>query len=637
MSAYAESYERLVVELMADKKQQGKLLGPLAKEIEEFIDFKHKSGSLYTSSEFVLKAFDRFCAAVENQGLTPQQLAEAWVKPGDNKPKYDDGCCVRQLGQYLTTQGHPKAFTVLTAKGNAPRLFAINSGPFFKEIKEFVDQKRSKGRKYISEEYCLKAFDKFCAMKENEFLTPQQLADTWCRKVREKNSAATIGMVRELGIYLTMQGSTKSFMVPYANGDMPRPAFTGYTSSFAAEIVSLLKTKRSAGLKYRHEEFRLKEFDRFCNENSNLKLSPQQLADAFIHFQEECGYSKSRRSTSVIKALGKYLTENDCSNAFTIIDKNFIAGPYAKEILAFVAFKKSCGFKYLNSEYHLRTFDVFCASKENESLTPQQLADKWVLKRDKEHPNTRAGRVDPIRVFGKYLTSIGHPKAFMVAANVAQRRAPKPPYLFSEKDIDTFFSACTKLKPDEKEPSMHIVLPAAFLFMHCMGVRTCELKILMENVNLKTGKVIIIDAKTGGRAVYMSEELSEFIFKYNLVIERIFPSHKYLFPASVSRSRNDFAKHFRAIWMSNVFASEHKVPRLYDFRHHLLYRNVQLCMRNGDDVNVLRPYLMRHMGHKLPESFQYYFHLSPPIRKEISQIKKSLDWMIPDVPEVPYE
>ena len=78
-------------------------------------------------------------------------------------------------------------------------------------------------------------------------------------------------------------------------------------------------------------------------------------------------------------------------------------------------------------------------------------------------------------------------------------------------------------------------------------------------------------------------------------------------------------------------------PRLYDFRHHLLYRNVELCMDSGDDVNVLRPYLMRHMGHKLPESFQYYFHLSPPIRREITQIKQDLDWMIPDVPEVPYE
>jgi len=622
---------------MTDKKQQDRFHSPLTKEIEVFINLKRQSGSRYTSSEFALKAFDKFCATVETQALTPQQLAETWVKRGDDKPKYDDGCCIRQLGQYLTVQRHSKAFTVLSTKGNASRLLGLSSGPFVREIKEFVDQKRSAGRKYICAEYGLKAFDNFCAMKENEFLTPQQLVDAWYRKVREKNSGYEISTIREFGLYLTMQGNTKSFVIPYANGDMPKPAFSGYTGLFAKEIEAFLKAKRSAGSKYRQEEFRLKDFDRFCNEQSNLELTPQQLADTFILAQKDGSRGKFRRSSSVIKAFGNYLTQNGCSNAFTILDKNYVAGPFTEEIAAFVAFKKSSGFMYLNSGYFLRSFDAFCASKENESLPPQQVADKWVLKRDYEHPNTRAGRVNPVRVFGKYLTSIGHPKAFVIAADTAQGGTPKPPYLFSEDDIEIFFAACSELKPDEKEPSLHIVLPAAFLFMHCMGVRTCELKILMKNVNFETGEVIIVDAKTGDRVVYMSEELSVVLYKYNSVTEKLFPGHKYLFPASGGRSRNDFAKRFRNIWASSVPAGKHGAPRIYDFRHHLLYRNVELCMRSGDDVNVLRPYLMRHMGHKLPESFQYYFHLSPPIRKEISHIKKNLDWMIPDVAEVPYE
>lgn len=623
--------------MMADKKQYDILSGPFAKEIEEFVEFKRQSGSVYRSSEYALKAFYRFCAAMENHALDPQQLAVAWVQADEDKPKYDGGCSVRQLGQYLTAQGHPKAFTLLCAKGKAPRSLYITPGPFVREIKEFVDQKRTAGRKYINAEYGLKAFDNFCAMKENEFLTPQQLVDAWYRKVSEKNSGYEIGIIREFGLYLTMQGSTKSFVIPYANGEMPKPAFSGYTGLFAEEIEAFLKTKRSAGSKYRQEEFRLKDFDRFCNEQSNLELTPQQLADAFILAQEDGSRGKFSRSSSVIKVFGSYLTQNGCSNAFTILDKNYVAGPFAEDISAFVAFKKSSGFKYLNAGYILRSFDAFCSSKENESLTPQQVADIWVLKRDDEHPNMRAGRVGPVRVFGKYLASIGHPKAFLIADDTAQGGTPKPPYLFSGDDIEIFFAACAELKPDEKEPSLHIVLPAAFLFMHCMGVRTCELKILMKNVNFETGEVIIVDAKTGDRAVYMSEELSVVLYKYNSVTEKLFPRHKYLFPASIGRSRNDFAKRFGNIWASSVPAGKHGEPRLYDLRHHLLYRNVELCMRNGDDVNVLRPYLMRHMGHKLPESFQYYFHLSPPIRKEISHIKKNLDWMIPDVPEVPYE
>jgi len=619
---------------MTDKNQQVGFLGPLAMEIEEFIDFKRQSGSVYRSSEYALKAFDRFCVTEKNQGMSPQQLAEAWMQPSDDKPRYDDGCSVSQLGQYLTETGNSKAFTVLSVKGNAPKLLGVNSGPFVDEIKGFVDHKRASGRKYTVARYGLRAFDIFCAMKENELLNPQQLADAWYEKAREKNGA-DLSAVREFGLHLTTHGSAKSFLIPYANGDMPKPAFNGYTSLFAAEIESFLTMKRSIGLKYRQEEFLLKDFDRFCIRQP--KLSPQQLADTFIHSREEIGYYMGRRSVSVIREFGKYLTDNCYSNAFTIVDKNHVVGPYAEEVSTFVSFKKSCGFKYLHTGYCLRCFDAFCASRENETLAPQQLADKWALKREDEHSNTRAGRVGPVRVFGKYLTSIGHPKAFTIADDVAPGKAPEPPYLFSEDEIELFFGACARLRLDEKEPSIHIVLPAAFLFMHCMGVRTSELTILMENVNFDTGEVILVDAKTGDRAVHMSKELSEFLFNYNLVVERCFPHHKYLFPASVSRSRNDFAKRFREIWAACVPATKPKMPRLYDFRHHFLYRNVELCMSNGGDVNVMRLYIMRHMGHKMPESFQYYFHLSPPIRKEVSKIKNDLDWMIPDAPEVPYE
>ena len=259
-------------------------------------------------------------------------------------------------------------------------------------------------------------------MKANEFLSPQQLADAWCRNVKDKNYGYEIGIVREFGLHLTLQGSTKSFVIPYANGDMPKLSFAGYTCIFAKEIEKFLKMKRSFGMNYRTDEFRLREFDKFCNDQSSLELIPQQLADAFLNSQETAGScsSKCRRNTSVIRAFGNYLTEIDSSNAFTIPARNYITGPYADEISAFIAFKKSSGYKYNHSGYFLRTFDAFCILKENELLDPQQVADKWILKKDREHPNTRACRVGSVRVFGKYLTSIGHPKAFRIADDVAQ-------------------------------------------------------------------------------------------------------------------------------------------------------------------------------------------------------------------------
>jgi integrase len=608
--------------------------GPLHEEISEFIDFKRGNGFSYTVAEFALRAFDRFSAAAENHGLSFEQLAEKWATPDNRKPKYDGGCCVRQLGQYLQETGHPKAFTALSANGFEPRLIGMGKGPFAEEIEVFIAYKRLANRSYVAAEYQLKSFDKFCAMKRDTPLTSQQLADAWQERVSRKGKV-DVSAVRELGLYLTLHHSKKAFMLPCADGKLPRPKFAGYGSLFASELESFLDAKRSSGIKYRHEEFCLRDFDRFCCEQPALTL--QQLAETFISMQGELSVHKRTRSTSVLRTLGAHLAKNGHPSAFIIPYEQFVKGPYAEVISTFVAFKRSCGYTYKSGDYQLRCFDTFCASEENSDLSPQQRADKWIVRRGDECVNTRAGRVGPIRVFGKYLTSIAHPLAFVIADNAVPKGHAKPPYLFTEEDIGAFFSACAKLEPNERDPMAHIVLPAAFLFMHCMGIRTGELGILMADVDFTTGEVVIANAKNGDRVIYMSDELSDLLSKYSVLIEDVFPHRLHLFPLSQTRPRNDFSKRFGEIWTSHVFANVDDKPRLYDLRHHLLYRNVELCMHRGEDVNVLRPYVMRHMGHKKPESFQYYFHLSPPIRKEVSRIKEGLDWMMPDIPEVPYE
>jgi hypothetical protein len=420
---------------MADKIQS-ETAGILTMEIKQYIEFKRNSGSQYTTSAFALNAFDKFCAATENRALSPQQVADAWCKQDGGKPKYDDGCSVRQLGQYLTEIGHPKAFTVLSAKGNAPKRIGVTDSPFTAEISDFVECKRQAGRKYFSAEFSLRAFDIFCAMKENEAMSVQQMADAWRVKTSAENGY-DISAVREFGRYLTMQGSMKAFMIPYANGAMPKAELTGHAVMLAAEIESFLLKKRHAGLKYRAEGFILNEFNWFCNGRTDPDL--QELAEEFLRFLDGCSHGKRKRGIHVIKAFGEYLSERGCPNSFAIVDMSITNGPYAGEIEAFVAFKKSCGYKYSHARNHLRNFDLFCAYEENKSLTPQQLADKWALKRGGENSNTRAGRVGPVRVFGKYLTNAGHSNAFWIADDAVPRKSPSPPYLFSEDDIGMFF------------------------------------------------------------------------------------------------------------------------------------------------------------------------------------------------------
>lgn len=616
-------------------KQNGKNVetkGPFAADIAEFVGCKRQAGLSYVSAGYELRAFDAFCAVAGRDRYSPQELADLWADRGrSSTPKYGDSNSVRQLGQYLTARGGANAFSLQTPSGNSPKIPRICDGPFAEEIFEFINCKKTSGRKYVNAGVGLSAFDSFCAMKANQALSHQQMAEAW----RDRRTAAKkipyIDLVREFGLFLTLQNSPKAFALPYSDGSAPKPAFTGYTSSLAESIVSFLAEMRMAGFKYRHGELCLREFDTFCNSPSVSTLGTQGMATAFLHGQAGRSADKQRKCASAVKALGKFLSARGSGNAFCILEPDQPTGPFKNEISAFVGFKKSAGYKYKSAERALHAFDKFCAMS-GVSIPFQQLAEIWSQRIGGEHPNNRSSRVGPVRVFGKHLQGIGSPKAFVIADDVARGCAPEPPYLFYEDDVDAFFRACAELEPDKKDPAMHIVLPAAFLFMLCTGVRTCELGVAMDNINLQSGEVVIADAKTGGRIIYISGQLSAILQRYDSAVGRILPHRSHMFPANEKRPRRDFARRFKEIWRRSLLDGEHGSPRLYDFRHHFLYRNVELCMRSGIDVDAMRPYLMRHMGHRTPESFQYYFHLSPPIRKEISQAKTALDWMIPDVP-----
>jgi len=168
---------------MDDKKQTITFHSSLSNEIKEFLAYKRQIGCTYITAEFELKAFDRFCDMEENRQLTPQELADAWMKPSDNKPRYGDGFSVRQLGQYLVETDHANAFSILSNKGNVARKLFIKIGPFEKDIKDFIEHKRLLGRKYIITEYYLNAFNLFCAMNKDNFSLPQQFAEAWCNSI----------------------------------------------------------------------------------------------------------------------------------------------------------------------------------------------------------------------------------------------------------------------------------------------------------------------------------------------------------------------------------------------------------------------------------------------------------------------
>ena len=71
--------------------------------------------------------------------------------------------------------------------------------------------------------------------------------------------------------------------------------------------------------------------------------------------------------------------------------------------------------------------------------------------------------------------------------------------------------------------------------------------------------------------------------------------------------------------------------RAYDFRHHFAYTNMNRWLKEGKNVNVMLPYLMRYMGHSSLEKTYYYIHLIPDYFGNYAVATESLENLLPEV------
>ena len=90
---------------------------------------------------------------------------------------------------------------------------------------------------------------------------------------------------------------------------------------------------------------------------------------------------------------------------------------------------------------------------------------------------------------------------------------------------------------------------------------------------------------------------------------------------------------FRNIWRCAFPGWTGKLPRIYDFRHHLAWANIDRWVREGTDVNAMLPYLMRYMGHNCIKHTLYYFKFVPDFYPNYRTLSKQLDDRIPEVPD----
>ena len=301
-----------------------------------------------------------------------------------------------------------------------------------------------------------------------------------------------------------------------------------------------------------------------------------------------------------------------------------LASGLAGHIEALLDVKHAMGLPYVTSERHLRNFDAMCAREfpGQRDLT-RQMAMRWAAGRPGEHVNGQMRRITPVRQLAKHMAASGA-DAYVILPGVPGRQVRYRPHLFSPAELRAVFDAADRVAPSPWGGQRHVVVPAIFRTIYCLGLRPGEARRLSRNdVDLARGSVYIRESKGHkDRRVFMSADLHDYCRRYDAVISVSYPQRAAFFPDRSGGfcSASTIDRWFRqlvAAAVPDAGAGPGSPLRVYDLRHGHVVETVNRWTRAGKDPQALLAYLSMHLGHTNPEDTWYYFHLAADFHPDL--------------------
>lgn len=305
---------------------------------------------------------------------------------------------------------------------------------------------------------------------------------------------------------------------------------------------------------------------------------------------------------------------------------------YFKE---FVIYKQSIGYVYDTQSYYLKQYLQYEDTHFKKDILSKESIDGY-LDSIKDSQGSLYGTVCSLREFARYLLNRGVP-AYIIPSKTVFSETPKPPYFFTEDEINRFFIEADSVEPLPFYPGREIIIPVLFRLLCCCGIRCKEIRFLLRKDVFLNEKCFDIIKSKGNkdRRIYITDELNDYLKCYDESIAKLFPDREYFFPGLRGKhhlSKSFICGNFNALWRK-AFPNmpSDTQPRAYDFRHHLAWANINKWASEGIDVNVMLPYLMRYMGHATVKQTLYYFHFVPEFYEIYREMTEDLESLLPEV------
>lgn len=308
-------------------------------------------------------------------------------------------------------------------------------------------------------------------------------------------------------------------------------------------------------------------------------------------------------------------------------------------INGFISSQRESGFLYDNPAYWLYRFDQYCvANKVKISVITRDLFEAWGARLESESKTTQSNRVQALRKFSIYLTTLG-------MHSYIPQNIPRPekniPYLMTDTDIREFFE-----QVDQCETKSHVLsfkrmaqeYKVLFRLIYSCGLRNNEACMLKNSdVNLADGIITIRHSKgSKDRLVYMADDLRDLCADYQRWINKQpdMPS-EWFFPGKCPEEcipKTSADRKFNEFWNATA-ASKYcdKKPTVHCLRHAFVIKRVNTWMESDIPLQVMMPYLSSFLGHKGPVETYYYYHQVEDVFRTVRRKDRISANVIPEV------
>lgn len=302
-------------------------------------------------------------------------------------------------------------------------------------------------------------------------------------------------------------------------------------------------------------------------------------------------------------------------------------------IAAYVAFKRTLGWRYAEGERCLWRFAAYCV-KEGLDGPGRAACEGFVDRVDAAFPEARRHAMSYLRGFARWARVHGDPDAHVLPGGWSARCVRPDVYLLAADEVAAFLGGAQHF---DYAPPWPWQAKALFGLMHSCGLRPCEARRLGRgDVDCCARTVLVRDSKgPRSRLLPVSGEIAKMLADCDEANSRRWPARETFFAVRAGRRvrAGTLCDVFRLVWASaglpRPLAPPYPVP--YSLRHHFACANLEGWARSGQDPAVMLPYLSRYMGHASVESTLYYLHVSPGLVADYESLAGETARLLPEV------